>query len=121
MGMDVSGLRPSDPVGKYFRASIWEWRVIHRLCAELCFDLLDRETLEAMCFNECLGPGDQSTCTQMAIRFDRWMEHHASGHSLESNLRVDQDGHFVSKEELAANPDLETETPFQVSDQQMKQ
>lgn len=122
MGMDITGRNPSDPSGKYFRANIWSWRPIHHLCCELCSDLLDEETLTAMNFNEGAGPTDQAICTQMANRFDLWMEHNASGQTLESeDLRITNEGRFVGEEELEENPDLETESPYEVDDEHLKQ
>lgn len=118
--MDITGRNPSDPVGKYFRANLWSWRPIHRLCVELCSDLLDQQMLEGMEFNGGAGPEDQETCTQMANRFDQWLEHHVSGHKLDSDLRIDKEGRFVSEQDLAVNPDLETESPYEVDDDHLK-
>ena len=57
----------------------------------------------------------------MASRFERWLEHHAQGHRLESDLQVTPEGRFVSEEELARNPDLETVSPYEVGDEHLKQ
>ena len=116
MGMDVYGRNPSDLAGKYFRATMWSWRPIHALCMDLCSDLLD-----AMGWNNGAGPSNQETCTQMASRFDRWMEHHASGQQLESELQITEEGRFVSEEEQAENPDLETKSPYEVDDEHLKE
>ena len=83
MGMDVSGRLPSSPKGEYFRANVWSWHPIHTLITELCSDLLDEEMIESMGFNVGAGPSDQDTCTEMASRFDRWMEHHVNGLDIE--------------------------------------
>ena len=120
MGMDITGRNPNNPVGKYFRANLWSWRPIHRLCVELCSDLLNKAMLSGMEFNDGAGPADQETCTQMATRFDRWMEHHTSGLKLDSNLRVDKEGRFLSEQELAENPDIETESAYDVDDEHLK-
>ena len=56
---------------------------------------LREETLAKMGYNNGAGPADQRTCTKMANRFERWLEHHAGGHGLESDLRVTPDGRFV--------------------------
>jgi hypothetical protein len=77
MGMDVWGRTPSAPAGQYFRANIWSWRPIHALCAELGRDLFDDETLSRIGVNVGAGLADQETCTQLAERFDQWLEHHA--------------------------------------------
>jgi hypothetical protein len=121
MGMDVYGRQPSSAPGEYFRANVWSCRPIHALIIELCSDLLDEDTLQGMAFNDGAGPQDQETCTAMAGRFERWMEHHTEGHGLESDLRVTADGRFVSAEELAENPDLETATPYEVTDEHLKE
>ena len=121
MGMDVWGRNPSSPEGKYFRANIWSWRPIHALCFELGSDLLDDETLARLAVNVGAGPANQETCTQLAARFDQWLEHHADGHQLDSELRVTPDGRFVSPEELARQPDLETVSPYRVDDEHLKE
>ncbi len=121
MGMDIVGRHPSDPVGEYFRANVWSWQPIYQLCIELCADLLDEETLFGMGFNSGFGPTAQETCTQMASRFDLWMEHHATGQTLESDLHVTPEGRFVSEDERAENPDMETASPFEVDDEHLKE
>jgi hypothetical protein len=122
MGMDVCGRNPTSSAGEYFRANVWSWRPIHALMTELCGDLLGEELLDAMAFNDGAGPADQETCTEMAKRFDLWMEHHASGLELEgSDLRIAEDGHIVSDEELLENPDLKTRTPYEVEDEHLKE
>ncbi len=121
MGMDVVGRNPSSPAGKYFRANGWSWRPIHALVYELCSDLLDEETLDLMGLNEAAGPPDQSICTEMANRFELWMEHNVQGFSLDNPwIRVTEDGRVVSEEERAENPDIETRTPYHVEDEHLK-
>ena len=73
MGMDVYGKNPSNDEGKYFRANIWSWRPIYSLTVELCADLLDAETIEAMAANNGAGPRDAETCVEMARRIKRWL------------------------------------------------
>ena len=121
MGMDVSGRNPSSASGEYFRANVWAWRPIHALIIELSSDLLDHETLAKMALNDGAGPEEQETCTEMANRFGCWLEHHTEGHRLESDLRVTSDGRFVTAVEFAQNPDLETASPYQVSDEHLKE
>jgi hypothetical protein len=120
MGMDVFGLKPSAPAGEYIRANMWSWPPIYDLIIELCADLLDSDTLANMRYNEGDGPLDQKTCTQMANRFERWMEHHTEGHVLECDVRVTADGHWVSDEQLAEDPDLETYSAMWVGDEHLK-
>ncbi len=121
MGMDVYGRKPTAEAGKYFRANVWSWHPIHALIGELCEDLLDAELLDKLAFNDGAGPTDQETCTEMANRFEQWMEHHTEGHGLESSLRVTPEGRFVPPEELEKNPDLETKSPYEVSDEHLKE
>lgn len=121
MGMDVVGRKPSSKAGEYFGANVWSWRPIHDLIAQLCSDLLDAETLEKIGFNGGAGPTDQETCSEMAKRFENWMEHHVEGHGLESETRVTEDGRFVSQKELEENSDLETESPYNVEDEHIKE
>jgi hypothetical protein len=121
MGMDVYGRSPTSPAGEYFQANVWAWGPIHALLVELCSDLLDSEMLRRLTFNDGAGPEDQQTCTAMANRFERWLEHHAQGYRLESDLRVTPEGRFVSEQELAENPDLETFSPYAVQDEHLKE
>jgi hypothetical protein len=88
MGMDINGRYPSSAAGKYFRANVWSWRPIHDLIVRLCSDLLDEQTIVGIGYNAGAGPNDQQTCTEMAIRFENWMEHHATGHGLDLDLRI---------------------------------
>ena len=122
MGMDVIGRNPDSDAGKYFRANVWSWRPIHDLIIELCSDLLDEKTLELLAYNDGAGAADQETCTAMASRFEVWMEHHAHGHEIDiPGTRIKNDGSFVTEEELEANPDLETTTPYGVEDEHLKE
>lgn len=73
MGMDVYGKNPSNEEGHYFRANVWSWRPIYSLTVELCADLLDAETTQAMAFNDGAGPDDAETCVEMARRIKQWL------------------------------------------------
>ena len=122
MGMDVYGRKPKGEAGKYFRANIWSWRPIHGLVAELCGDLLDEKTLVGMGYNQGAGPRSAKVCRQMADRFDEWLEHNTEGATIDDvAMRVDASGRFVSDEELAANPSLETRSPYAVDDEDLKE
>jgi len=122
MGMDVIGKNPDDPVGEYFGANVWSWRPIYALIVDLCSDLFGEDSLDLMAHNDGAGATDQKTCTEMATRFELWMEHHIDGLSIESsNLRITEDGRFVSEDELLDNPDLETQTPYEVEDEHLKE
>jgi hypothetical protein len=120
MGMDVCGRHPTTEAGEYFRATIWSWPPIHQLMEELCSDLLDEEMLRQMCYNDGAGPEDQQTCTEMANRFDRWLEHNAEGLHLESDIRMTPEGRLLSEQELAENPGQETLSPYQIGDEHLK-
>jgi hypothetical protein len=72
--MDIYGRKPSTPDGRYFRATIGEWNPIYQLTAKLCSGLLDPQTFEGMAFNSGAGPKNQRTCTEMADRFEVWMQ-----------------------------------------------
>jgi hypothetical protein len=55
MGMDVSGINPTNENGKYFRANIWSWPSIHELISEVSAEeggLLTEDQLRAMCHND---------------------------------------------------------------------
>lgn len=124
MGMDVWGLKPSSPAGRYFRANIWSWRPIHELNAKLCGDLLDEETLQKMTFNDGAGPTDPDVCKKMAERFEQWLEHHTEGHQLDLGLRVTSEGRFVPPNEVATLPAEEVQelrSPYAVEDEHLKE
>src|SRR5271166_5041023 len=108
MGMDVVGRNQSAEAGEYFQANVWSWRPIHSLIVQVCSDLLGEEMIVGMGYNNGAGPADQTTCTAMANRFERWVEHHVSGHSVESDLRITREGALVTEQESNENPDLET-------------
>ena len=122
MGMDVFGRgSTSSPQGKYFRANIWSWRPIHALIVELCSDLFDDETLARLGYNVGAGPDNAKVCREMATRFERWLEHHASGHEVDLGLRVDSAGQLLTPETVAANPTLETRSAYRVDDEHLKE
>lgn len=121
MGMDVYGKKPRCEAGKYFRANIWSWPPIHALIEELCSDLLDEETLAKLSFNDGAGPKDQQTCTKMAQRFEMWMEQNTEGLKLDLGMRVTKSGRLVSEEEVENHPDEELDSPYEVSDDHLKE
>jgi hypothetical protein len=120
MAMDIQGRNPTASSGKQFRTEFWAWRPIHALIAQLCSDLFDRRTLDGMATGGGGGALDQQAATKMANRFEHWMEHHAEGFTLESGIRVTPEGRFLSEQELAQNPSMETVSPYEVSDEQLK-
>lgn len=120
VAIDIQGRRPTSPTGKRYRPEFWSWRPIHALIGKLCSDLFNEKALAEMAFNRGGGPLDQQTCTAMAGRFEQWMEHHAQGFSLESGIRVTEEGRFVSEEDLAKNPSMETVSAYEVSDDELK-
>jgi hypothetical protein len=90
--MDVIGRNPSSSAGEDFGANLWSWRPIQDLIIRLCSNLLDDETLVGLGYNDGQGPSKQATCTEMATRFERWMEHHVAGHHVDLDLRMTKDG-----------------------------
>ena len=120
MGMDVYGRNPRSDPGEYFQANVWSWRPIHDLIVELCSDLLDEDTIESLGYNDGAGPKDQKICTEMARRFEVWMEQHTDGHKLDLDLRVTREGRLITEEELAENPEMETVSPYEVGDDHLK-
>jgi hypothetical protein len=117
--MDVVGLAPTNGRGEYFRASIWSWFPIWDRLAALCGDFLDERLLRAMTFNDGAGPGDQATCDRIAERLERWLAEDASDRFSrlrdDSSLRVTLQGKFVSDEDRANDPQLETKSPYSVA------
>lgn len=68
--MDVYGKNPTSENGKYFRATIWSWPVIHQMMETACRDLLSKELLKAMEYNDGAGPDDRATCEEIAKRLE---------------------------------------------------
>ena len=121
MGMDIHGRNPTNEKGKYFRANIWSWRPIHALITQLCPDILSEETLTAIGYNDGSGPETQETCTQIANRFQQWMEHNTHGHNIQiPGIQVTPEGRFVTEQELNENPNLKTTTPYKTNDEHLK-
>jgi hypothetical protein len=116
MGMDVFGRNPSAEYGQYFRASIWSWRPLYEQIVALCDDLLDKEVLSGMAYNEGAGPEDQETCTRMAERFESALAVYQDGFIVpDESVRVNEKGRFVSPEEIARNPNLKTYSPYRTN------
>src|SRR5579862_8547394 len=104
MGMEISGRKPTAGEGRLLRMEFWAWRPIHALVGKLCADLVDVPTLQKMALGGGTGPGDQQTCSEMATRFEQWMQQHGGGYVLESGIRVTPEGRFLSEEDLARDP-----------------
>jgi len=121
MGMDVYGRNPSTEAGKYFRASVWSWRPIHDIICELCSDLFDQEMLDSLGYNDGNGPETQEICTEMAVRFENWMEHNAEGRIIEQNaIRTDEHGRCLSQEDVEKN-EKPSFSPYRVEDDHLKE
>lgn len=118
MGMDVCGRRPKSEVGEYFRANVWSWRPIHDLMCRLCADLLSEKVLTGMGYNDGAGPRGQKVCTEMAKRFEQWLEQHTEGHSVDLGMRVTKGGKLslTNKQKHAKG-----ETPHRVDDEHLKE
>lgn len=122
MGMDVYGKNPSEESGHYFRASIWSWGPLYEQIVALCADLLDDNVLTAMEYNDGAGPDDQETCTRMANRFESALVAHQDGCTVPAaSLQVTEKGRFVSREELARNPDLRACSPYSISGEHVRE
>ena len=120
MGMDVFGRNPSSKAGEYFRANVWSWRPIHDLVIRLCSDFLDEGTLESLGYNDGSGPEDQETCTQIANRFELWMEHNVEGHDIDiEGMQEMPEVLLIS--ELQGFETSELETPYGTDDEHLKE
>ena len=86
----------------------------------LCCDLLGEETVVAIGYNGGAGPEDQATCLEMANRFERWMEHHVTGHGLESEIQVPKRAAW-SATRRGRDPDLQTVSAYQTDDDHLKE
>ena len=120
MAIDIQGRKPTSPVGNNWRVEFWVWRPIHALIVELCADLFNEKSLENMAFGRGAGPLDEKTCLEMANRFEHWMRQHPEGFVLEAGIRATDDGRIVSEQELAENPTLETVSPFEAGEPDLR-
>ena len=119
----------SENPGIYFRANVWSWRPIHELTAKLCDDyleqtdevLIDEETLWAMSFNDGAGPTSSKACIILADLFSSWMEQNIEGYRLNDKgiSVISGTGKFASKEQ-EEDPEIETESPYNVHDEHLK-
>ena len=115
MGMDFYGRQPTAAAGEHFRANCWSWRPIQHLVEDLCGDLFTSNELEQFGYNSNAGPLSQAVCTEMANRFDRWMEHNTDGLSLDLGSYVDSDGRLVGERKPGVV------SAHQTSDEHLKQ
>lgn len=118
-----------DNPGVYFRANVWSWRPIHDLICtfsdnhqtETGEPLFTERELVSMGMNEGAGAKTQQTCNELARRFDIWLEHNASGRSLDLGMEIiSGSGQFASKEDIE-NPDVKTESAYRTSDSHIKE
>lgn len=113
MGMDVFGKEPSDKRGEYFRANIWSWVPLHEAMYRTCADVLEKELLDAMGYNDGAGPDDQATCSLMADRIEEVLSEKPGGFQVWGDLRKTADGRLLGSEELKElGPEVETFTPY---------
>lgn len=117
MGMDVFGISPVEDSGRYFRATVWEWRPLWERMKELCGDFLSEELMFAMACNDGAGPQDQSTCDMIADRLEQWLLTYSDKeYSLESDaskLCVLPDGHLVLRDQLAVDCEV-ARSPYRI-------
>jgi hypothetical protein len=138
MGMDISGMNPKSEDGVYFRANGWSWRPLLSLIYQFCEDYIEEKTeddltfdmgsikpliedgvLQSMSCNDGEGPKDDSTCQELAERFNNWLEHNAKGCVMESDCRVEAGtGRFVNQDD---EPDVITESAYSIEDEHIKE
>ena len=122
MGLDISGRSPTASSGKCFGTNWCSWTPIHALIRELCSDLLDKDTLRALGFNDCAGPEDQEICTEMADRFEVWMEQNLHTHTLElGELQMTSESQLILTEKVVGTSGVETTTRFAVEYDHLKE
>lgn len=114
MGMDVYGKEPTSDEGVYFRATVWGWGPLYVAMERSCRDLLSKELLFELTFNEGAGPADQATCTEIADRLERLLETSGSAFRVDTDLRVDGNGRFLSTEQASALGPDQVGSPYQV-------
>jgi len=85
MGMDVYGNKPANKAGEYFRANIWSWRPIHKLCETVL-----KCKLESWGCNDGAGFTTQKECDQLATKLATYLAQFPNEEiSIESDMRVD--------------------------------
>lgn len=93
MGMDVYGKAPTSKAGEYFRANVWAWRPIHKLCAIVLGD-----PLEDWAYNDGAGLESAKECVALADKLEAYMKRFPQEEiSLESTIRVDERGRLLGE------------------------
>lgn len=87
---------------------------------KLCLDLFDEKSLEDMAFGHGAGATDERTCIEMAKRFEQWMQQNPEGFVLEPGIRATEDGRIVSEQELAEKPSLQTVSPYEAGESDLR-
>jgi len=77
-----------------------------------CYPLLNKELIIAMAYNDGAGPDDQRTCNAIAEIFKALLETQPDGFIVESGMRVDKKGRFLSPDELSHLDSKETYSPY---------
>lgn len=92
MGMDVYGKNPANNTGEYFRANVWSWRPIHKLCETV----LGVE-LHSWGFNDGEGFKSQAECNNLADKLEQYLKQFPNEEiSLESPCRIGKNGQFLA-------------------------
>src|SRR5690348_6038416 len=99
MAIEIQGRRPAAPIGRTFSTDLWAWRPIHALICNLCADLIDDKALQAMAFGGGASPPDQATCSEMATRFENWLQTHPEEFVVETGIRTTPEGRFPTEQE----------------------
>lgn len=76
MGMDIFGKQPRDVRGKYFRADIWSWRVIHLLCDKAIVAADLPFSTQEWARNNGDGLAVQEHCDLLANALEGYLEQH---------------------------------------------
>jgi hypothetical protein len=120
MAIEIQGRKPTSPAGRKLHLEFWAWRPIHALLRTLCSDLVDDRSLQGMRFGDGSGIDRPEACTQIADRFETWVEQHPEECVLESGIRMTKEGRFVTEQELADNSSLETESAYKTEPEQLR-
>ena len=68
MGMDVSGRRPDNDTGKYFRANVWSWRPLWDITRAVAPDIVTADIYDACQLNDGQGVEGAIRCKELAVR-----------------------------------------------------
>lgn len=92
MGMDINGIGNKEA---YFRANIWSWRPIYSILVEIASDIIPKDVLDGMQYNNGAGLKTKWQCEALANRLSTWLETNSDGRALSMNHMLCKKDNFM--------------------------